>query len=127
MRDYVVALWGTWPQELDTRTFIEDCRIIVVDGQDAGCVTTQSSTDQVWLDELFIAPEFQRKGIGSHVLRDVLSQAEKAGLPLRLSVLTTNPAIRFYERHGFHVEDRNSERDYLISGPVKRTVVLGLS
>ena len=68
MREHVMALWGTWPQELATRTCIEDCRIIVVDGQDVGCVTTQSFTDQVWLDELFIAPEFQRKGIGSHVL-----------------------------------------------------------
>ncbi|MCW6512081.1 GNAT family N-acetyltransferase [Lichenifustis flavocetrariae] len=121
MREYAVALWGEWPPELGVRTTVAGCRIIMVDGKTAGCVTTEALVDHLWLDELFIAPTFQRLGVGSHILKQVVSEAKRVSLPLRLSVLTTNPAIAFYLRHGLRVRERTAERIYLTSElPVRR-------
>ena len=115
MRAYAVALWGAWPPELGTRGSVAGCRVIVVDGHDAGCVTTEQAVDHLWVDELFVAPAFQRRGIGSRVLSDVVTQAHGLGLPVRLSVLVTNPALAFYRRHGFRIRERTPERIHLTS------------
>lgn len=62
------------------------------------------------MDKLYIDPEFQNRGTGAQVLRKVVEEARKAGLPTKLSVLTTNPARKFYEREGFVVEAETPER-----------------
>src|ERR1700709_32686 len=92
MREYAVALWGSWSPELNVRKSIDGCEITVDDGHDVGCVTGGKPSDHVWLDELFIGPAFQRRGIGSNILRNVIADAKGLEIPLRLSVLTTNPA-----------------------------------
>ena len=113
MREYAVALWGAWPLDLSVRNSIVGCQIVVDDGYDVGCVTVEKHSDHLWLDELFIAPAFQRQGIGSKVLWSVISDAEELELPVRLSVLTTNPALGFYQRHGFRIHRETTERRYL--------------
>ena len=50
-----------------------------------------------------ILPEYQNRGVGSAVIRDVLAQAQAEGLPVGLQVLKVNPARRLYERLGFNV------------------------
>ncbi|MGR9128904.1 GNAT family N-acetyltransferase [Rhizobium leguminosarum] len=98
----------------NARTSIEGCEIVVVDGRDVGCVTTERQHDHLWLDELYIEPSSQRKGIGSTVLAGVIADAERIEMPFRLSVLTTNPAaLDFYLRHGFRVRQQTAERLYL--------------
>jgi len=41
------------------------------------------------------------RGVGTSVVRDVMHQASRLGLPLRLQVLKANRARRLYERLGF--------------------------
>ena len=56
----------------------------------------------VEIGEIQIQPSYQRRGIGSRVLSDVINQAHKRGKSLALSVALKNePAYRFYQRHGF--------------------------
>ena len=56
----------------------------------------------VEIGEIQIQPSYQRRGIGSRVLSDVINQAHKRGKSLALSVALKNePAHRFYQRHGF--------------------------
>jgi len=114
MREYAVELWGSWPPDLNVRNSIDGCQIIVDDGRDVGCVTVEKHDDHLWLDELFIEPAFQRLGIGSKILKDVIADAESLKIPLRLSVLTTNPALDFYLRHGFRIHQETAERLYLV-------------
>lgn len=53
-----------------------------------------------WLHHLYIAPEAQRGGIGSRLLRIALSKC----LVMNLWVFQQNAAaIRFYESHGFRL------------------------
>ena len=56
-----------------------------------------------WVNQLYIAPEYQRRGIG----RDLLAVAKRGKTMLQLWVFEVNePAIRFYERQGFVVVER---------------------
>ncbi|RCS21627.1 N-acetyltransferase [Phyllobacterium salinisoli] len=114
MREYAVAFWGSWSPDLDVRNSIVGCQIIVDNGHDVGCVTVEKHSDHLWLDELFREPTSQRRGIGSKILWDVIADAEGGDIPLRLSVLTTNPALDFYLRHGFRIHQESAERYYLV-------------
>jgi GNAT superfamily N-acetyltransferase len=67
MREYAVALWGAWRPRPPDEQMLDGCRIIE-GGESVGCVTTIARPDHVWVDQLYISPRFQRKGIGSTVL-----------------------------------------------------------
>lgn len=113
MRESAVALWGAWrPRPFDEQT-LDGCRIIVEGEESIGCVTTIARPDHIWIDQLYISPRFQGKGIGSAVLRMILSGAAKVGVPIRLSVLATNPALDFYLRHGLCIHEETPERRFM--------------
>ncbi|WP_161807854.1 hypothetical protein [Ensifer adhaerens] len=46
-------------------------------------------------------------------LRQVLSEAVALDLPVRLSVLATNPAVAFYRREGLRIQEETPERRYM--------------
>lgn len=110
MREYAVALWGAWrPDE----QMLDGCRIIVEGEESVGCVTTIAHPDHIWIDQLYISPRFQGKGFGSAALRMILSEAAVIGVPVRLSVIATNPALDFYLRHGLYIFDEMPERRFM--------------
>ena len=113
MQDYVIALVGEWIPADPNDLALDEHRLIVVDGQDAGCVATVRSHDHVWVDKLYIHPAWQRRGIGAAVLRRLALEAAVLGLPLRLCVLTTNPAIAFYRREGLKVYGETPQRIFM--------------
>ncbi|WEF24792.1 GNAT family N-acetyltransferase [Paracoccus sp. S3-43] len=114
MRGYAEALWGQWrPRpitEIDTAKYV----VIEISAQHAGCLARTVTDEQLWIDSLYIEPAFQNLGIGGYLLEQDVCRAAASGLPTRLSVLTTNPAIRFYARHGFFVEKETAERRYML-------------
>lgn len=60
------------------------------------------------IEKLFVEPALQNRGIGDALFRYAV---ETLG-GRRLWVLEKNPrAIRFYERHGFHMTDRKKRVD----------------
>ena len=80
----------------------DDTRIITVNGEEIGWVEFRQTGNEVFLKQLYIVPEHQRRGIGSQVMRLLNEQAGTAK-SMALFVLKNNPAFRFYERHGFEV------------------------
>lgn len=54
------------------------------------------------LSLLGVAPTYQGQGIGSLLLKPVLEQADREGLPCYLATFTEQ-AVRFYRKHGFVV------------------------
>ncbi|WP_448951015.1 GNAT family N-acetyltransferase [Labrys neptuniae] len=111
MRAYAEALWGGWRPSWKAADFdLQGHQIIEKDGSPAGCIAITAETDHLWIDILYIHPQFQRLGIGTWALRQKTDAAAREGLPTRLSVLTTNPARRFYEREGFRLEAETAER-----------------
>ena len=113
MRDYAIALWGAWRPRPEEQLLLRDHRIVVDKGEDVGCVATVRGADHIWIDGLYIAPSHQRRGLGAAVLQMVIAQSTASSLPVRLSVLTTNPAIAFYTREGLHVYQETPERIFL--------------
>ena len=56
------------------------------------------------LDHLYVAPQAQGQGVGNWVMAQVLDEADRRGLPLRVSALRLSDANRFYQRHGFELQ-----------------------
>lgn len=56
----------------------------------------------VWMDELYIKPEFRNKGLGSHMFQWVFDEYRGKAKKLRFEVAPDNTdALRLYRRLGF--------------------------
>jgi ribosomal protein S18 acetylase RimI-like enzyme len=61
-------------------------------------------SDGEWtIDQIQLEPEFQSRGMGTEIVRNLQASAQAAGVRLTLKVLKVNPALRLYERLGFKV------------------------
>jgi len=78
--------------------------VIVAEGAFTGCVTLRPTENGQWLENFYLAPSVQGRGLGSAVLRTLLDRTDADGVPVRLNVLQGSAARRLYERHGFTVE-----------------------
>ena len=78
---------------------ISEYRRILWDGQHVGYLHFAPSQGQMELDDFYIFPEFQHRGIGSAVLRLLREETE---LPIFLYVFLENEgALRLYHLLGF--------------------------
>lgn len=63
--------------------------------------SNEAGGDVVWLDEIYIRPEFQGKGLGNEFF-DFFEKEFASAARLRLEVEADNDgAVRLYERRGF--------------------------
>lgn len=105
MRAYVEATWG-W-DEMDQLARFEIAfdssrvEIIEQDGRAIGMLVVERESDPVRIVSIEIAPEHQRRGIGSALIARIIREA--GGRPVWLQVLKANPAKALYERLGFVV------------------------
>jgi ribosomal protein S18 acetylase RimI-like enzyme len=66
------------------------------------------------LQEIYLHPDHQGRGIGSCLIRELLAKAQHAAKPVSLSVLKVNTrARRLYERLGFR-KAGESETHYVM-------------
>lgn len=93
-------------------------RLIIVKDQPAGCVALGPHEDGWLLEHFYIAPQFQRYGLGSLVLSSLMIQADQAQKTITLSVLQQSDAARFYEKHGFHKTGEDEWDIYYARMPV---------
>jgi len=118
MREYVIATWGTWWEEESRRETLEQVtagqtQVIELNGLPIGMQLVDRLGTHIQLVQLYIAKEFQRRGIGTQLLRRLFVEARKSHLPIRLRVLAVNPAKALYERLGFVVVERTPERYFM--------------
>jgi len=123
MKGHALAIWGKWLEAEARTNTASDAKsgrsqIIQLGSERIGVLCVDRLATHHQLDQLYIVPEHQRQGIGAHVLQLVLSEAQAAGLPVRLRVLRSNPARSFYERHGFCVFSESPERFFMERVPV---------
>jgi GNAT superfamily N-acetyltransferase len=122
MRRYVEQTWGSFSEEI-TRNGIEkliasgNCSIIEFEGADIGVLSVERLADHIKLDQLFILPSHQNRGIGTSILRALVREANEAQQPIRLRLLAVNPVRRLYEREGFRVSSTTRERIYMELNP----------
>lgn len=114
MREHAVALWGGWrPSATPGALDLTGHRIVFAAGQDVGVVATERPGAHVRLRKLYIAPDARNLGYGAQALGRVVREAASLGVGVRLSVLTTNPAVRFYLREGFEIVEQGPERIWM--------------
>lgn len=97
--------------------------IIQADGVDVGWLQTVVSKSEHMLGQIFVDAPFQRRGIGTEVLRRIIEEASGRGLPVRLAVVKFNPSRRLYERLGFRVTHEDDRKVYMSRDPDTETVV----
>jgi ribosomal protein S18 acetylase RimI-like enzyme len=75
--------------------------IILCGARPAGRLYVQRREDEIRVVDISLLPEFRGQGIGATIMRNVIEEARKAGLVVRIHVEQNNPAMRLYERLGF--------------------------
>ncbi len=88
-------------------------RIVQFNGRDVGRLTLIHSHDEIFVDNIHVHPDFQGRGIGAAVLRQVISEARRDGRAVRLQCLRVNPAEHLHRRLGFLELDRNATHFFL--------------
>jgi len=123
--DVVVRQFGSWDQEMQDRFFQQGWtraphQIVLLDEKPVGVISVEELDDHIFIHEIQIQPEFQKKGIGSRILSDQCAKARLIGKLVKLKVLRENDAKRLYERYGF-VCCEESEIDYkMVWGPEEK-------
>ncbi len=99
-------VWG-WDedeqQKLHEQRFeVQDFRVINRSGADIGIMALVVAPDCVKLNQLFLLPEHQCKGIGRQCMSLIMKEAQELGLPVRLRTLKANSrAQAFFQSLGF--------------------------
>ncbi len=113
MRDPVEETFGPWDEAWQAAYFQQHfnpavLRIIQLDGKDVGVLYVQERAEELFLASLEIMPAYQRRGIGTVILRELIAEAKRQGKPVALQVLKANRAARsLYQRMGFGVTGEN--------------------
>jgi GNAT superfamily N-acetyltransferase len=107
LRPCIEWAWG-WDDEFQRngfdKNFLEDTfRIITVDGAIAGGLRTEEQEHLLFVRLIYLLPEFQRRGIGTAVLRMEARRAHAQGKQLHLKVIKINTAKVLYDLLGFIV------------------------
>jgi ribosomal protein S18 acetylase RimI-like enzyme len=89
-------------REYDARFPDAAYHVILVDQRPAGRIWIGSDDEQIRLLDIALLPEFQNRGVGTTLLRQLMEYAGKTGKALRHMVFVlNNNGKRFYERLGF--------------------------
>jgi ribosomal protein S18 acetylase RimI-like enzyme len=102
----VFLRWQSGLQRSDYEARFPDTEydLILVDGTPAGRRWVATTADEIRLLDIAILPEFQNRGIGTILLRQLIEESKRVRKPLRHMVFILNSdAQRFYERLGFRV------------------------
>jgi ribosomal protein S18 acetylase RimI-like enzyme len=75
--------------------------ILLQDGVPVGSTIVSRSELELRLVDITLLPEYRNQGIGTQLLKKLILESARSKLPLRLSVVKGNAAIRLYERLGF--------------------------
>ena len=118
MREFNMATWGTGDEERIVRESLENsqlphAKVVQAAGQDAGVLVMECEPTHLQIRHIYLLSEYQRQGIGTQSMAALVAQASAAGKPLRLRVLTVNPAKQFYEKLGFVVTKKADEFFYV--------------
>jgi putative acetyltransferase len=120
-KEYVEKVEG-WDEEeqrqLHERRFrAQDFWVIHFAGIDVGIIAIVVGSDCGNVNQLFLLPGHQGKGIGHRCLLRITEEARQHGLPVRLRVMKANPRARaFFQRLGFIRSGETETHDLMENG-----------
>jgi len=99
-------------QQYEARFPAAEYKLIDIDNHPAGRFWVGENETEIRLLDIALLPEFQNRGVGTLLLRELIDEARRSQKPLRHMVFMLNSdAHRFYERLGFKmIEDLGAYR-----------------
>ncbi len=106
-KKYVEECWGKWDEETQQKYFEnfinqvkENAYIIQYDNKDIGFYNGESLENGNYeIGNICIIPEYQGKGIGTKILKDMLEKYSDTNIEIQY--FKQNPVGNLYERLGF--------------------------
>ena len=77
-------------------------RIILVGGQPAGRLYVHRRENEIRVMDIALLPPHRRQGTGTRLLNEILDEGARTSRRVTIHVEIFNPALRLYERLGFH-------------------------
>jgi GNAT superfamily N-acetyltransferase len=99
--------------DLRERWDVAEVEIITSSGADVGWMQSSIQDGARFIEQIFIGAPFQRRGIGAEVIYRLIDRANRAGQPVTLGVVKTNPARHLYERLGFRTTHEDDRKFYM--------------
>lgn len=114
-KKYVEENWGLWDENFQRKLFdkfiadnFANIYIIEVDNEDIGFYNGLIlENDDYEISNICIIPEYQNKGIGTQILKDILDKYINKNI--RIQYFKQNPVGNLYKRLGFI---KTGETDY---------------
>jgi GNAT superfamily N-acetyltransferase len=91
--------------------------VILHAGQPVGRLYLDRRPAEVRIVDIALLTAERGKGLGGRLMRTILAEAQKTGLPVKIHVERTNPARRLYDRLGFKLVTEGEIYDLLESSP----------
>jgi ribosomal protein S18 acetylase RimI-like enzyme len=112
-REYIEQVWGwddDYQRERHNKEFTShDFHIIQFRETDVGFFITSSTSDTLKVNQIYILPEYQGRGIGSTCLTRIVDDANLEQRSVVLQVLKVNTrGIDLYQRLGFTIVGEDS-------------------
>lgn len=114
MRQFIVATWGAWSESRVQEESRKDssspnAQVILVGDIAAGVLLVERHSTHIQLEQIYLLPKYQHLGIGTALIDNLITESEQHKIPVRLRVMTVNPAKRFYEQLGFVITEATPE------------------
>jgi ribosomal protein S18 acetylase RimI-like enzyme len=105
-RDVIERQYGPWDEAEADRLFdavwiAAAHEIVLCDSTACGYCRIECGDDDIYIRELVIDPDFQNRGIGTHIMESVFKYAASRAVPVRLQTQLLNRAANLYRRLGF--------------------------
>jgi GNAT superfamily N-acetyltransferase len=105
--DYITSMFG-WDEDVQRDFHVRAWQeqkpdIITYGGKPIGTIATTESEDCIEIGQFFILPDYQKKGIGTYLLKSLLDKADRSGKNVTLKFLKNNPVKSLYVRNGFRL------------------------
>jgi len=105
MKEHIERTSGWDDREQETwfrgRFDSAEMQVVLYNEERVGSISVDREPERITLTGIEIAPQYQRRGIGTWLVKRLLAEADAARIPVELRVLKGNPAKRLYERLGF--------------------------
>jgi GNAT superfamily N-acetyltransferase len=118
-RPYVEMVWG-WDEaeqrQMHERRFADQVfQVIELSGTDIGILVVVPEPNCLKVNQLFILPKYQGKGIGEICMMKIIAESKRNNIPIRLRVLKVNTrAASFYHRLGFVETGENDTHTHIM-------------
>jgi len=118
LKEYIEPIWGWDETEQDQalRKWFNPAKVKIIQdiNKEIGIVVVIHRQKDIFFESISIIPGYQKQGLGTKIIKNIIDEAKKKQMPIVLQVLKTNhKAKKLYERLGFKVYDDKNEHFYL--------------